>query len=159
MANLAIAVNGTTPASVLQPKPDRRRAANPLFLRVESSSSLYARINVLVAGPEAVTEAFLRTVTPSIPGPIIDMARDAPFVLPNLKCTLVLRDVDALSETEQEMLSRWLEDDPHGTRHVISVTTIPLHERVLAGAFNSALYYRLNVIYLDFTASLPGRAG
>ena len=45
MSDLAIAVNNrTTPAPVLQRKPDRRRESNSLFLRVESSSSLYARI-------------------------------------------------------------------------------------------------------------------
>ena len=152
MANLASALSVVTGPSC-RPKADRRRDPYARSLLPERLSSLHPGIKVLVTGPQAATEAFLRRLSPKIRVPIHDVACEAPLILPNAACTLVLRDVDALNEEQQEVLLRWLDDEQPGPRHVISLTTTPLYKHVQKGAFKSALYYRLNRISLAVTAS------
>jgi sigma-54-interacting transcriptional regulator len=154
-----ISVNLTAPLSIAttqpscRPKADRRGEPRFRVLQSENLSSLYAQVNVLVTGPQAATEVFVRSISPTIRVPIHYVACDAPLILPSAQCTLVLRGIDALTEEQQEVLLRWLDDERHGPRHVISLAATPLYERVQAETFKSALYYRLNVINLDVTDS------
>lgn len=62
--------------------------------------------------------------------------------------TLVVRDVDALDPEEQRQLLDSLQR-ASGTQ-VISVASQSLYPLVQSGRFTDALYYRLNVVYLDF---------
>jgi len=156
MTDLAVVVTHAT-GPVLRAKADRRREARSQWFQPEDLSSLYAGVNVLVTKPQSTTEGFLPRILANIRQPIHYATCDASFVLPDISCTLVLRDVDALSESQQGMLLRWLEDGRHGTRHAISLTATHLFERVQAGTFSSALYYRLNMIYLDFRGSMVSR--
>jgi DNA-binding NtrC family response regulator len=60
----------------------------------------------------------------------------------------VVREVDALDPREQRQLLESLQRAA-GVQ-VISVAAQPLYPLVQTGRFTDALYYRLNVVYLDF---------
>lgn len=62
--------------------------------------------------------------------------------------TLLLKDVSALTLSQQVMLYDWLTVGC-GDMQVVSVTTAPLQALVEAGEFLEGLLYRLNVIRLD----------
>jgi hypothetical protein len=62
--------------------------------------------------------------------------------------TLLLKDVSALTLSQQVMLYDWLTAGC-GDMQVVSVTTAPLQALVEDGEFLEGLFYRLNVIRLD----------
>jgi hypothetical protein len=64
--------------------------------------------------------------------------------------TVVVRDVDALTREEQRRLCDWLDSGGKHTQ-VVSTSGAPLLTLVETGVFNDALYYRLNMIYLDLS--------
>jgi hypothetical protein len=107
-----------------------------------------SRANVLVTGPRTATDAFIVALTPSLRLPIASLTCDGPLRLPARGGTLILNDVDALADREQEALLQWI-NASFSTPRVISVSTTPLYSRVQADAFSSDLYYRLNVICLE----------
>jgi hypothetical protein len=63
---------------------------------------------------------------------------------------VVLRDVDTLTPEGQRSLLEWL-DLAKGCTQVISIASAPLLRRVETGGFDAALYYRLNMIYIDLS--------
>lgn len=67
---------------------------------------------------------------------------------PERAATLVLHGVHRLEGNDQQRLLRWL-DQSDGRIRVVSTATEPLWPRVQQGAFNAALYYRLNIVYVD----------
>ena len=70
-----------------------------------------------------------------------------PLVLPpaDQVGTIILEDVGRLDRAAQMYLLGWLE----GTRtRVIGTSTVPLLGMVATGAFDRALYYRLNLVYV-----------
>lgn len=62
---------------------------------------------------------------------------------------LVVREVYALSETEQEALMRLL-DPGNAIRHrrIIASSSVCLFDRVRRGTFDKTLFYRLNMIHI-----------
>jgi hypothetical protein len=62
---------------------------------------------------------------------------------------VVLQDAGEMSLAQQTALLEWL--DAAGDRRVITTTRQSLLPRVESGLFSSALYYRLNMITIDFT--------
>jgi len=73
--------------------------------------------------------------------------------------TLFLDRINMMSAQVQAHLMSWLDEDltdpvapdrPRRAR-LITATSSPLFPRVSAGTFHEALFYRLNVIHLDFT--------
>lgn len=122
------------------PVPERRliRAAHPNLLLAGDHSALAAAI-------EELRSSFRSPVTLWCPG-------DA-FVLPSTDSpgTLVLSGVDRLKPFEQLWLLEWLQPDAHAVQ-VVATTSVPLLPLVATGAFLDALYYRLNVVYLDLAA-------
>jgi DNA-binding NtrC family response regulator len=86
--------------------------------------------------------------------PIATWSPGEPFVLPAIEHpgTLVLHDVNALSIHEQGRLLDW-SNDGRRKPQVISTTPTPLLPLVLAATFMDTLYYRLNTVLIDLTAS------
>jgi DNA-binding NtrC family response regulator len=78
--------------------------------------------------------------------------RDGLFPLPpsSQSGIVVLRDVDALKPEEQVGLLNWV-DSARNRRQVVSTASAPLLPMVEARAFDAALYYRLNTVYIDLT--------
>ena len=77
-----------------------------------------------------------------------------PLALPQTESfnTLILHDVAALGSGEQQMLSDWLSSE-HRRTQVVTTSPEALLPLVTSGAFLATLYYRLNIIYVDVTAS------
>jgi Sigma-54 interaction domain len=84
--------------------------------------------------------------------PILWQRPGAPLELPDGKRdTLILQDVAALGPVEQRRLIAWLDETGQFTQ-VVSTTTIALFPLVVDGLFDSALYYRLNVLLMHVDA-------
>ena len=110
---------------------------------------LQRRPNILVVGPGAAADAFIRAVTPQLRLPVRSFVCAA--LPPHLPAdgTLVLRDVDTLDRDQQQRLINWLDAAPDGHPQVISFTTAPLYLLVQASMFLDQLYYRLNVVHFE----------
>lgn len=105
---------------------------------------LTRRPNVLIEGPEAVTEAVLGALRAHCREPAGYWGDTLGDQRPP---TLIVRDVAALSATDQQRLLRWL--DIRERSQVLSTTARPLFSLVECGQFLADLYYRLNVLRLD----------
>ena len=124
------------------------RAANADLLVVSTP-----RVNLLLTGTADLIQLALIQFIPSVCGPVEIWTRSAHLQLPppSQAGTLILRDVDALSAFDQHRLLKWL-DQPNLRTRVISTTTADLRACVDAGAFDSDLFYRLNVACVDLMA-------
>jgi hypothetical protein len=107
------------------------------------------RPNVLVSGPGEAARAFVHAMRPYLQSPVHSLACRDLFDLPAGEGTLILEGLDALGGDQQAALLRWLDDPQHGHTQVISLTPSPLYNLVERATFSNALYYRLNVIYLE----------
>jgi hypothetical protein len=73
---------------------------------------------------------------------------DLPELTPDLRITLLVREVGALPDAELEVLNDLIERASRGL-HVMSTSSSRLWEAVEAGRFPAELYYRLNWILID----------
>ena len=109
------------------------------------------RANVLVVGEERLVINLVSVVIPDANLGVVISFQDGQLLLPPASSgpgTVVVRDVDALTTGQQQMLLEWLELAQNHTQ-VVSTSSVPLLPMVETGAFNDALYYRLNTIYID----------
>ena len=112
-----------------------------------------ARANALLVGAEAAVLDMLRALRPSCRQPV-ETCEAGSFlaVSPPLRAgTLILRDVGSLTQEGQRRLMKWLDDTVHDRIQVITTNATGLWPQVRDGTFTEALYYRLNVIYIDLT--------
>ena len=112
-----------------------------------------AHPSALVVGPEAACVEFLDEVR-SISRQPVETCEAGSFPAlprPSQPGTLILRDVGNLTQEGQRRLGEWLDDSAHNDIQVIATNAAALWPRVRNGAFAEALYYRLNVIYIDLT--------
>jgi len=123
---------------------------NPLVS--EWPALMRRRPNLLIKGPREATHAVVLALTPSFRLPIRRVACDARLSLPPAGGTLMLDDVEVLDGQQQETLLLWLDEYSHTAIQVISLTPAALYTHVQAGTFLNALYYRLNVIYVEVGA-------
>ena len=112
-----------------------------------------AGVNVLVIqrdGAPNLVEALL----PNLDEPVARWRPGQRLVLPSVAGTgtMFLEDVGALAADDQRRLLDWLER-ASGRTQVVSTARGPLLPRVLSGAFLDVLYYRLNTVCVDPTAS------
>jgi len=108
------------------------------------------QLNALLVGPAIDTEHVLNQLCPRLPGPILRLHPDEPLLLPSTRRigTVILHDVGDLELDDQRQLFEWLDRTPTRPR-VISTTRTPIIGRVASGRFLPALYYRLNLCYVD----------
>jgi hypothetical protein len=127
----------------------RRRASSIVEVPPEEwRAILVARPNVLIEGPSATTDAILHQLWPHCSDPVLCWGDG---LLRETTATLIVREVAALSATDQERLLRW-SGVPGRRRQIISTTSQPLFPRVQRGLFLENLYYRLNVMRLEVEA-------
>ena len=109
-----------------------------------------SRLNALLVGPAIETERVLNQLCPRLPRPILRLHPDEPLYLPTTRRigTMILHDVGDLDADDQRQLYEWLDRTPSRPR-VISTTQTPIIGRVASGRFLPALYYRLNLCYVD----------
>jgi hypothetical protein len=127
----------------------------PFDLHVEWDLVIRARSNLLLAGSLSETDAMLVALKPHLRAPLRKYKPKTGVPVPQPReGTLVLLEVDRLNGKQQAQLVRWLDRfDEHGRVQVVSTTSEPLFSLVETGAFLARLYYRLNVVRLDLTAS------
>ena len=132
-------------------RPTKGLGSDSLRLPAEELHVLHrSHPNVLLAGPLAATAAALESFRSSFRPPIVTWRAGTPLVLPRGASvrTLVLDDVAALSLTDQRRLLDWLQENK-GTAQVIAASSLSLLPLVERDVFLEALYYLLNVIYLE----------
>jgi len=106
--------------------------------------------NLLLVGLPGAIRIVMEMLWLELREPILTWRPGQPLDLPQpgRASTLVLHDVNELTRDEQQRLLRWL--DQMGARiRVVSTTKASLWQRVKAGTFNDALYYRLNTVCVD----------
>ena len=110
------------------------------------SRVISAGANVLLEGDRHQTDAAILQLLPHLRAPIYYRRTGDELALLN-ECTVILRDVDTLRDSEQKQLYDWLVHKPDSVQ-TVSTTANPLFSLVQDGHFESDLYYRLNVILL-----------
>ena len=105
-----------------------------------------ARVNLLLVGPHSVTESVVRALWRGDHAHTWSPGR--PLNLPPGGGLLILHDVGHLSHEDQRRLWQWLESE-FTRAQVVSTSRSPLTHRLAAGAFDEALYYRLNTICIN----------
>jgi hypothetical protein len=104
--------------------------------------------NVLLEGSAAATNAALLRLQPHLRLPVTWFQPGAHVQLPNRDAgAIVLRDVGALSASDQTRLLAWTGLRRSRTQ-IVSTTEDPLFELVVRGLFDETLYYRLNIVRL-----------
>lgn len=109
--------------------------------------------NVLLVGTEAAVVDMLDRLRPNCRQPV-ETCEGGSFLAPSSPAqagTLILRDVENLTQEGQRRLMEWLDDNARDRIQVIATNAAAPWPQVRDGAFIEALYYRLNVIYIDLT--------
>jgi len=127
----------------------------PFDLHAEWDLAIRARSNLLLAGSLSATDAMLAALKPHLRAPLRQYEPKTGEPVPQPReGTLVLLEVDRLDAKQQAQLVRWLDRFEERRRvQVVSTTAEPLFSLVEAGAFLASLYYRLNIVRMDVTAS------
>jgi hypothetical protein len=122
-----------------------------VYQDLEVARSLKA--SLLVVGAERLVLSLVSSLAADVNPDFVIRCRDGLLRLPRTSSqsgTVVLHDVDALKQEEQLRFLDWL--NSAGNRiQVISTASGPLTGLVAARAFDAALYYRLNMVYIDLT--------
>ncbi len=105
--------------------------------------------NALLCGPSPLVKDALNALQPHLKAPVQNWAGSEPS-LPSMSAgTLILEEVAACSASQQEALLEWL-GTTGGQVQVIATTDPRLFDMVESGSFSDRLYYRLNIVRLDF---------
>jgi hypothetical protein len=106
----------------------------------------------LLIGPAANVDAALVRLLPNLRPPLLHWQPWAVEELPQTtRGTLVMWDVESLSQGQQAQLLAWMED--RLAVQVISISERPLFPLVRRKEFLDALYYRLNVVCVELSTS------
>jgi hypothetical protein len=107
--------------------------------------------NLLIRCPRPDFDAVGQHVLRLCAGPIRVCSLPGPLLLPERdEGTLLLNDVAALRCDQQIILNDWISAGS-GRVRIVSVTSAPLAPLVENGTLFEELFYRLNVVQLDFT--------
>lgn len=121
----------------------------------EWTSLCARRHNLLLEGSAVATHAALLLLRPHLRQPVAWSELDAPLQLPNGDAgALVLRDVAAVSTSDQARLLAWTSGG-HARTQIVSTTEGPLFALVVRGLFDATLYYRLNIVLLRIESTAP----
>jgi sigma54-dependent transcription regulator len=138
----------------------RRVTASNIPLELDQYENEWATLcaqhhNVLLEGSAAATDAALLLLHPHLRPPVTWCQPGAPVQLPNRDAgAIVLRDVGALSASDQARLLAWTRLSRSRTQ-IVSTTEGPLFALVVRGLFNETLYYRLNIMLLHVEPNAP----
>ena len=118
----------------------------PVELALEWNAVAREHCNVLVEAEPAVAAPVLAVLRGHLRAPIHEYNPTVGSPVPEpTEGTLILLEVASLGPRQQAKLLRWL-NDRHGSVQVASTSSEPLFALVERGAFDAALYYRLNVV-------------
>jgi hypothetical protein len=117
--------------------------------------------NVMITGPAPAIQLAIGGLRPIFRTPVREWQPGRPLadLAIGQARTLILNDASALTGDDQRVLQSWLEPGLAALQ-VVTTSSVPLLPRVATGQFDAALYYALNVIYLDlFESTRPGFVG
>lgn len=122
-------------------------------LNVERGLLRATHPNILVVGAQAAVMDVLHRLGPDCRRPVASCEAGSFLALPRPSppSALILRDVGNLTPEGQRRLMEWLDDDARDRIQVIATNATALWPKVKDGSFTEALFYRLNVIYIDLT--------
>lgn len=131
----------------------RRRDAEPAAS--DQDLARLTRVNVFVVGADDAVAKLVTSLWQSLARPIVVRHRGEPLRLPAYQPagTIVVYNVDSLTPEEQCALNQWV-CAGNGRTRVVSTAGASLLPMVEAGAFDDALYYRLNVVTIDLTSPI-----
>ena len=113
------------------------------------------RHSVLLEGSAEATNATLLLLQPHLRQPVAWSQPQTPHQLPSRDAgAFVLRDVAALSASDQARLLEW-SDGSRSSAQIVSTTEGPLFALVVRGLFDATLYYRLNIMLLRVGSITP----
>jgi hypothetical protein len=147
----------TAPFTPTPPRTGDSR--NWLSVHSEVNLARISKANLLVVGAERLVSTLVSLLADDFNSDVVIQCRDGLHWLPpasSLSGAVVLRDVDALKQEEQVRLLNWLNFSDNRSQ-VVSTTSTPLLPLVEACAFDPALYYRLNTIYIDLSVERASR--
>jgi hypothetical protein len=104
-----------------------------------------ARSNVLIEGDGPAAERFVRDLLSNLKGPVVAFPESETIF--NRESVVLVADVDRLDEADQRALMAAMERACGGLQ-IICTSTTSLYRRVERGEFLSALYYRLNTVWI-----------
>jgi hypothetical protein len=108
--------------------------------------------NLLIVGSDADAACALPEIRPILRVPVVSWSPRDTARLPAIWFrTLMVRDVDWLTTTQQGMLSTLVTKSVH-TIQIVSMARRPVFPLVREGRFLEALYYRLNVVLLELSS-------
>ena len=109
-------------------------------------------VNLLITGLDGPIQKMLELLKANRRDSVATWSPGHPLVLPSDERTemMILHDVGALPHDDQHRLLEWL-DVARGRTLVVSTTPESLLPRVQAGEFIDALYYRLNILFIEVT--------
>jgi hypothetical protein len=113
-----------------------------------------ARPNGLIVGPAPVAGSFLHDLTPMLRKAVVDWPIETSPSRAHGQVpigTLIIRDVGSLDRRAQQSLLQWMNDAGRAVQ-VIALASAAVYPLVLRDAFASALYYRLNEVYIQCDA-------
>jgi hypothetical protein len=108
------------------------------------------RTNLLLIGSTGATRIVMEMLWLELREPIVTWRPGQPLDLPaaGSASTLVLHDINGLTQEQQLLLRQWM--DQTGSRvRVVSTTRSSLWPQLKSRAFDDALYYRLNTVCVD----------
>lgn len=104
-----------------------------------------ARSNVLIEGDGPAVERYARDLLSHLKGPIVSFPDSD--TMPHRDGVVLVADVDRLDDADQVALMTAMEQ-AGGRLQIVCTSTTSLFRRVERGDFLSALYYRLNTVWI-----------
>jgi hypothetical protein len=117
----------------------------------EASLAVSTGVNLLLVGSDEEVGQLIGDLGPDLDGPTTVWEPGRPLLLPDPTGpgTLILRHVGQMNSHDQQRVFDWL--PVHGRRlRIISTTSDALAPLIARGAFHEMLYYRLNVVCVEF---------
>ena len=133
--------------------PIRDDCTIPPSVQRDLSVARITRANILLVGNDRQVSRLVRLAVADFNQAAVVSCRNGQLRLPSTSLragTIVIRDVDALSSDDQVKLCEWL-NTRSDRAQVVSTASAPIVPLVDSSLFNDALYYRLNMVYVDLT--------
>jgi len=133
---------------------DDWREARAMHLELQEMG--LPRVNLLLVGPDTVTQHVLLLLLPDLANPITTWCPGEQLALPPPAATgtMIFHEVGSLGLDDQFRLLEYL-NTATGRPQIVSTSPTPLLLSVDAGTFDDTLYYRLNHVCMHSA----GRAG
>lgn len=122
----------------------------PTELSLEWDAITREHCNVLVEAKPAGAAQILEKLRPHLRTPIEEYRPKVGVPVPQpAEGTLILSGVERLDARQQAQLVKWLGQGRNRVQ-IASISSEPLFRLVEGGTFDAALYYRLNVVRIEW---------